>query len=170
MTLYRVNDQVRTRLKHPLGQLIVGKPEKTIPKLSEIIKQNIPPKVIAVGDAVSLGMKNYGLAASIYVIDRKTMRVNVAQTINELKEIVVQNPAGQVTEKASEGLRQALKEKEPVVVLVEGEEDLLALPLVLFAPIGSVIIYGQPNVGLVIIRVTPSSRHDVEELLGAMRV
>jgi uncharacterized protein (UPF0218 family) len=57
-----------------------------------------------------------------------------------------------------------------VVIRVEGEEDLLALPAAMLAAVGSMIIYGQPLVGLVVIRVTPETRSEVRELMESMRV
>jgi uncharacterized protein (UPF0218 family) len=170
LTLYRVDDRTRTRLKHPYGQLIVGGPEKAIPKLAKLITQKVPPKVIVVGDAVSLGMRKYGVEASLYIVDQKTLRINISDRISGLKELVVPNPAGEVTEEAYETLKQVLREETPTVIRVEGEEDLLTLPLILLAPIGSIIAYGQPHVGLVVIQVTLASRNEVKLLLDAMKV
>jgi hypothetical protein len=38
----------------------------------------------------------------------------------------------------------------PVTILVDGEEDLAVIPLVIAAPLSSVVIYGQPNEGIVL--------------------
>lgn len=147
----------------------MGPPEKTIPQLAKIVADERPPKVIAVGDAVSLGMRRFGMDASLYIVDRKTMRTDIDGTISGLEEIVVWNPPGVVTEEAYEALRRILEETEPRVVRVDGEEDLLALPLIILAPVGSIITYGQPHVGLVVVRVTPESKNEIRELLDAMR-
>jgi len=39
-------------------------------------------------------------------------------------------------------------------VYVEGEEDLLTLPVIVLAPESTAVIYGQPMEGLVIVEVT----------------
>jgi hypothetical protein len=39
------------------------------------------------------------------------------------------------------------------LIKVIGEEDLIALPLIAYAPIDSVILYGQPSEGIVVVRV-----------------
>lgn len=170
MPLYRINEKTRTRLKHPFGQLLAGPPEKTTERLARIIAEEAPPKIIAVGDVVSLWMRRYGIDASIYVIDHKTLRADVDGTIAGLSEVFVRNPPGEITEEAYEALRKALEGGEVEVVRVEGEEDLLALPSVILAPVGSVVVYGQPYVGVVVVRVTPEVKDEVRELLEVMRV
>jgi hypothetical protein len=169
--VYRVNKNTRTRLKHPFGQLLAGPPEKTTATLAEIIARETPKKVIAVGDVVSHWMKYYGMEASVYVVDRRTQRKEIdVATVEGLKEIVVRNPPGEITEEAFDALKEALDSDERVVIRVEGEEDLLALPAAMLAAVGSMIIYGQPLVGLVVIRVTPETRSEVRELMESMRV
>ncbi|MCJ7632059.1 DUF359 domain-containing protein [Candidatus Bathyarchaeota archaeon] len=170
MTLYRVDDRTRTRLKHPYGQLIVGGTEKTMPILAKMIAKEVPAKVVVVGDAVSLGMRKYGMEASLYIVDQKTLRTDISDKISGLNELVVRNPAGEVTEEAYEMLKRVLREEKSTVIRVEGEEDLLTLPLILLAPIGSIIAYGQPHVGLVVIRVTPALRNEARLLLDAMKI
>jgi len=65
-------------------------------------------------------------------------------------------------------LLNAIILKRKLAVLVEGEEDLLVLPLMAEAPIGSVIIYGQPHEGLVVITVTDERRRWAKGFLDRM--
>ena len=53
-------------------------------------------------------------------------------------------------------------------IIVKGEEDLLVLPVVLFAPEKSVVIYGQPNEGLVIVKVNEEIRNKAKSIMNAM--
>ncbi len=170
MTLFRLTPQTGTRLKHPFGELIVGEPEETVAKLERIIAQEHPPKIIAVGDAVSLNMRRHNLSASIYIVDHKTQRSIIETTVTGFREVRVKNPPGEITTDAQSALSKSLKENEPSIVLVDGEEDLLALLAVILAPIGSLIVYGQPLVGIVVIRVTLDSRNETSALLEAMQV
>jgi uncharacterized protein (UPF0218 family) len=65
------------------------------------------------------------------------------------------------------------------VIEVSGEEDLLVLPVIESAPIGSVVYYGQPPVaawacgpaieGLVEVTITPEVKRHVTELLSRFR-
>ncbi|HJK04728.1 MAG TPA: DUF359 domain-containing protein [Methanocorpusculum sp.] len=54
----------------------------------------------------------------------------------------------------------------PCMILVEGEEDLAVLPLIERLPDGALILYGQPNEGVVVCEVTPVLRQHAKELLS----
>ena len=57
---------------------------------------------------------------------------------------------------------------ESILITVDGEEDLLVIPACIFAPENSVVMYGQPNEGLVIVTITPELRAKVQKILDAM--
>jgi len=52
--------------------------------------------------------------------------------------------------------------------MVNGEEDLLVLPACIFAPENAIVLYGQPNEGLVIVKITPEIRNKAQSLLDLM--
>jgi len=168
--IYRVNEETRTRLRHPFGQLVLGSPERTMPILKEIIAKGKPRKVIAVGDVVASNMRRFGIATDLSVVDGKTMRGKTEETVCGPDSSIVRNLPGGISKEAFEGLKKALERGEPRVVCVEGEEDLLVLPVVVLAPPDSMVVYGQPFVGLVVVSVVPSARQEAQELLLKMRV
>jgi hypothetical protein len=55
----------------------------------------------------------------------------------------------------------------PVVVRVRGEEDLLALVAIIEAPIGSLVIYSQPRMGVVLVDVDEQAKQNALSILGA---
>ena len=55
-----------------------------------------------------------------------------------------------------------------VRIMVNGEEDLLVIPVCIYAPDNAVVMYGQPNEGLVIVQVTPDIRNKTQKLLDLM--
>jgi hypothetical protein len=57
---------------------------------------------------------------------------------------------------------------EADLVEVDGEEDLLAVVTVLAAPAGSIVVYGQPNKGVVIVTVTETTKANAAKILGQM--
>jgi pantetheine-phosphate adenylyltransferase len=65
----------------------------------------------------------------------------------------LQNSAGSITLKLVNLLQVSLKHSLNNI-LIDGEEDLSAVALVLLAPLGSAIYYGQPNEGMVEVIVT----------------
>ena len=59
--------------------------------------------------------------------------------------------------------------KPPIRILVDGEEDLLVLPTCILAPENYVIMYGQPNEGLVIVQITTQVREKVQKIVNLMK-
>jgi uncharacterized protein (UPF0218 family) len=52
---------------------------------------------------------------------------------------------------------------------VEGEEDLLTLIAVLYAPKNALVLYGQPHEGLVAVRITSEKKAQAERILKEMK-
>ena len=78
------------------------------------------------------------------------------------------NPAAEITSQSITVIKKAFTLQAPVRILVNGEEDLLVLPVCIHAPENAVVLYGQPNEGLVIVRITPEIRNKVQTLLDLM--
>ena len=55
-------------------------------------------------------------------------------------------------------------------LLVDGEEDLLALTAILCAPENSLVIYGQPHEGIVVINVTEKTREKTRRIVDTMEL
>ena len=51
------------------------------------------------------------------------------------------------------------------MIKVKGEEDLLALPAILLAPLHSIMLYGQMDMGIVMVEVTEEKKKEVMEIL-----
>jgi GTP-dependent dephospho-CoA kinase len=62
-----------------------------------------------------------------------------------------------------------LKVPFPVRIFVYGEEDMLALPLFIMVPDGSVVLYGQPLEGMIIVKVNEDIRRKAQYLLDKIR-
>ena len=59
---------------------------------------------------------------------------------------------------ASHGFRVAL--------FVDGEEDLLGFPATLLAPSGWFMLYGQPGVGMMLVKIDDRVKREAEDLLN----
>lgn len=161
---------LRQELKHPLGTLIKGPPKKTMKELVRLILREKPEHVISVGDVVSRNMLKEGIHPHIIIVDNKVMRENsepIKTTI--FNEINVKNPAGTLTPETWVALEQAFKQKQPTQVLVEGEEDLLTLVAVLEAPENSLMVYGQPHEGIVVVKADKKTKEKVQQIVSAMK-
>ena len=61
----------RAELKKPLGELLKGNEEETIPLLKQKIEEEKPKMVLAVGDRVSMTLASLGLKVKLYIYDEK---------------------------------------------------------------------------------------------------
>lgn len=140
-------------------------------KLRRIIEESKPVKIIVVGDRVSENMVKSGLRLDLAVVDSKVMRKPIKPLIFSVNRTLhVSNPAGTLSDEACETMEEALSLEGRVRVLVEGEEDLLTLAAVLAASEGSLVVYGQPKQGIVVISVTGDSKKMVQKIVDRMKI
>jgi len=165
---YSITPQLRVKLKEPFGLLVKGSFDETMAKMKEIVENEKPPKIISVGDTVSKNLHEYAICAQVTIIDNQCMRKKVQPTNYNSTAVYVKNPQGTITQEAVEAVKEALKSNEHTHIVVEGEEDLLTLIAVAYAPVGSVVVYGQPYEGIVIVKVTPEKRSEAAHFLKAM--
>jgi len=78
--------------------------------------------------------------------------------------INVKNPAGTRTDELIRALTYAVAHP-PVTINVDGEEDLAVIPLILAAPLGTIILYGQPHKGVVVRTVTREAQETAQRFL-----
>ena len=152
-----------------MGELYRGEPSETTVKLREKLIFN-PPLFAVVGDFAAANLISAGLSPDIVVVDNKTLRVKVRPVVHGLKEIKVPNEAATINAEAWLALRAAVTLKRKVAIVVEGEEDLLVLPLLAEMPLGSVIAYGQPHEGLVVVTVSEERRDWARYFLNRMEM
>ncbi|NWK04721.1 GTP-dependent dephospho-CoA kinase family protein [Marine Group I thaumarchaeote] len=160
-------DDLRDQLKTPLGNLI----SDNDPNKENIIKKiSAELVIITVGDRTTENMLQLGLKPQIQIIDglekRSECAVPADDTINT--KLSCKNPPGEITEESIQVIQRAFSSEPPVRITVDGEEDLLVIPACIFAPENSVVMYGQPNEGLVIVTITPEIRAKVQKILDVM--
>lgn len=163
----KLPENLRNELKIPLGDLI---PNEKINK-EKIL--NLIPKdafVITVGDATTEKMINYGIIPSLQIVDGQEKRVERSPpTETSVKtHLTCNNPAAEISLESIDTIKNAFESKPPIRITVNGEEDLLVLPVCLNAPKNSVVMYGQPNEGLVFVQITSEIKHKVKSLLDLM--
>ncbi len=153
-------------MKIPLGELL---PENQASKSN--IKKFLPENsyVISVGDRPTEKLIDFDLIPSLQIIDGQEKREKrEPPKLEHAIVLTVDNPAAEITSKSISMIKKAFTLQSPVRIFVNGEEDLLVLPVCVHAPENAVVLYGQPNQGLVIVRITPEIRNKVQGLLDLM--
>ena len=124
--------------------------------------------VVAVGDVVSRETLKAGIRIDLRIVDNRSMRRDLSiSSYPAKKEYTVKNPAGVITPEARDTIRDAIHQEESVI-FVEGEEDLLVLPVIIEIPERSLVVYGQPNEGLVAVTVTAEKKTEVSGMIDRM--
>ncbi|WP_297089749.1 GTP-dependent dephospho-CoA kinase [Thermococcus sp.] len=172
MMLFVLTPELRRELKAPLGELVEGE----IPEPYRMIRGELEKArhVVTVGDVVTENVLRLGIKPSVAIYDHKTKRREYNPDIETGAVVMtVQNPAGTITKALLNAIRKGFGLAERgrrVYIKVCGEEDLAAIPAVLYAPYGSIVLYGQPDEGVVLIRVTPECKLKCGKLMSKMEV
>ena len=187
----RIPLQQRHYFTDPLDILIAGNREETIAQVENIfrdyLKSGTQLAFYIVGDIVAKDffsnqfLKNY---VKICIIDERTQRKQIKIDFEEFFEKVIEfkNPEGTI-DKDSWGLfRNIIKSgKKTLIKIIEGEEDLLVLPLILEIPMEeqtkSFVFYGQPPItdsqfmipeGIVIVNIDEKTKQKVHKIIDIM--
>jgi hypothetical protein len=156
---------MRAELQRPLGPVLSG--EAAFDSVRDAAK------VVTVGDACTLDLAARGRIPDVAVVDFKTKREKLQAASARLAAIgetvrTVANPAGMITKDAWRALDEAFKSGSRVRIEVLGEEDLTALAAIDLAPEGTFVLYGQPDAGVVLVRVDADAKARVRDILGRM--
>ena len=175
MRLLLLPDELRSQLKEPLGRLYRGNGQECVKAMEKDLLS--AKKVTAIGDMTAFYLLKASIVPDLLVVDNKTKRMPVSdQVIEKLdhesyKVVRVSNPAATLTKELIDIIRESMMQRDKhVKIVVEGEEDLATLPAILYAPLGSVVVYGQPNEGSVLVDVTLERKLHIEEIMKRMIV
>src|SRR6266849_1604623 len=156
------------RLKEPFGRLLPGTHAQTMSALNSVINETQPRRITAVGYVVSRETLVAGITVNLRILDHISMRrPTAALNLKVNRTYRVKNPAGVITLEAWETIKQAMKDNEALIV-VEGEEDLLALPCIVESPSNSLVLYGQPSKGLVVVDTNSKVKDEASLILSRM--
>jgi uncharacterized protein (UPF0218 family) len=164
-----LTDELRKILKKPLGKLF----EEFEDAVEEIKSANF---LISVGDETTINLFKNDLIPNLAIIDNHIQRKSHSVDLNYTKNILnVHNPPGTITDELWETIGLAIEkatidankssknnankgnhdkntDNSKYLIVVNGEEDLAVLPAILMAPDNGIILYGQPNEGLVLLK------------------
>jgi uncharacterized protein (UPF0218 family) len=122
--------------------------------------------VYTVGDVVTHHLIQKGMVPAIAIIDGHTMRspCNRSPAVFR-KRLIAKNPPGTLTNELRKTLDAAVADPG-MLILVEGEEDLAVIPLIISAPEGAMVLYGQPGEGVVVCEVNGAAKEKATTLLS----
>ena len=163
----KLPENLRDQLKIPLGKLILEEQTSKENILREIPQDSF---IITVGDAITEKMMNFDIMPSLQIIDGQEKRIPREPPSTKMikTHLTCENPAAEITSSAIDTIKKAFQSQSPVRILVNGEEDLLVIPVCIYAPENAVVMYGQPNEGLVIVQIDTEIRNKTKLLLNSM--
>ncbi len=122
--------------------------------------------ICLVGDSTfeTFFANNWQYTAAIIDFKKKRVEYQPSSKLLDLIQVRATNPAGEITVELVAKIEE-ISEKKWQHLLVMGEEDLAAVAAVLLLPLGSLIYYGQPDVGIVEVLVTETIKNDFYSVL-----
>lgn len=154
-------EKLRNKLQSPWGRIV-----KDIP---EGIDDN---KTVVVGDACALFFNKKSRKQFLSIIDFLIKREERFKNLSELgfdniNPIRIKNPSGIITAELFVAIKEVfVNNRQENIILIDGEDDLAVLPIILIAPLGFNIFYGQPNVGMVYVKITEELKEKAYNLIS----
>ena len=133
--------------------------------------------IITVGDICTIKVNEQIRTPDLSIIDFKTKRntplteeqKNVIENIGD-KIVKVVNHPGTISDELLKAIKDSIGSGDNVRIEVDGEEDLASLAAISLSKIGTKVIYGMPDKGMVVVDVNQQSKARVNSLLEHMLV
>jgi len=155
----KIDQSQLSLLKEPFGVIIK---DDDINKESLTQEIGRAHKIITVGDTTTEKLVSLGYIPDISVVDGKEKRIKKHKIFEYPTDKILhfENKPGELDEHIIAEILQLTQSKleNKIQFIIEGEEDLVALPFLMFSPDDWAICYGQPYHGLVIVHVNEDSR------------
>lgn len=148
-------EDLREELARPIGKLV------SVWSLRKHIEGS--PRVISVGDVVTITLLQMKSEPDVAVFDYKTQRSEDYKAKERIAKmsgrlVKVENPPGRITPALWRAVKEAVRAKDRVKIEVQGEEDLAALVAIAVAPEGAHVIYGLPKRGLMVVEINRETK------------
>ena len=159
----RIPENIKKELKRPLGELHID--------FRKIRKLSASMRIISIGDVCTLGLLAMGIKPHLAVFDHKYMRNELERGFVSILErsypnpIKMPNPPGTLSEEIIEQAKSLIEKGGGLQI--DGEEDLTALAFILKGGKNDLIIYGQPNEGMVVVVPDEKVKKKIERWLAA---
>lgn len=159
--------ELRKKFKKPLGELY-----SSLNDIKDSLSQY--EYIISVGDVTTNNLIESQIFPNLGIIDNRIQRGDSTKEIKYNAILLnAKNPAGTITNDLWETINYAISSiknnsKNNYLIVVKGEEDLAVLPCIIMAPKNTVIMYGQPNEGLVVLNAE-TVKEKAEKLINEIK-
>ena len=176
----KLPDEYRDQLKNPIGQVYPTDTDNELVNLRKLLLSFYKQKrmIFTVGDVCSKNLVDWDIPPTIMISDgfskRKPFTEDIEGTL-VYQQYVASNQAATISTEAWDTLKKIIyraltSSSDRFHLKITGEEDLLALPAILEAPLDSLLLYGQPDKGMVVHPITFESKNRVEDILSNFTV
>ena len=141
-------ETLKDELSRPYGFLFTNNNS-----LIDFLRKKKNSRIITIGDVVTSTLQSYDMIPFLSIIDGKTKRY-IQMKINKENVIRVKNEKSVIRLSVMNLIQKILNDEIKIdknIILVDGEEDLLVIPAILFGKSNDIVLYGQPNAGAVLI-------------------
>lgn len=161
-----ISENVRLQLKKPWGDFCHLAQEK-----NKFLKQII----FTVGDISTKKIMEHKIKINLAVIDDMVQRVKISaqdqiKSHLFLEKYFIANPPGLISKKLIQQFgvfRHDISQRQ-ILLKIKGEDDLSALLVILIAPLGSYLFYGQPNKGLICVHIKEKIKNRARQLIQSL--
>jgi len=130
-------------------------------------------RIISVGDTTTANLLSQGIVPTLAIIDFHVQRQQFdwEKTLWEklVKDRLVSyftSGPGFISHDVMDAIARWSEHPKQTLFIIDGEEDLLVLPAILYAPQGILVYYGQPDKGIIQVLVTSKMKNKVQTLLS----
>ncbi|RLG19295.1 hypothetical protein DRN67_03070 [Candidatus Micrarchaeota archaeon] len=162
----KLTDELREEVREPFGEVF---------DLSTVIERvkSKTGMLVSVGDECSIGFLKAGIRPEVMVYDFKIKRKEIDEESKRLLESIegkkstVPNEPSTIDPLMEAAVKRGLRGKTNKI-FVEGEEDMAALVALMHAADGTLIAYGQPDEGIVLIESNEKMRNKARAVYRKM--
>ncbi|MEK7633886.1 MAG: pantetheine-phosphate adenylyltransferase [Patescibacteria group bacterium] len=162
-------ESLRPTLQKPLGK-IYKMTQQLVGAIRESPKKSVI--IIAVGDIIVDALLKSGIDPDVKIIDFRSRRERsdlFAKFLHVKKGQTLYNKPGTINIKTAEIIKEKIKNalyhQKKSWIAVDGEEDLLALPAVLFAPLNSLVLYGHWEYGVIAVHIDEKIKDKIRKII-----
>jgi|Deesub1362B_J571_1020462.scaffolds.fasta_scaffold00004_314 hypothetical protein len=154
-----IKEEDKVFFRQPFGHIYgIGELEGLFEELISTDK-----KIVTIGDKTTITIVEKGIIPNLSIVDKKEKRKRSLYVPTEFypKIVLAENPRGHINFGLCKYIKEAIESYEPTLFIIEGEEDLLTVLFILLERNDLLVLYGQPNRGIVKVDIDKELRNKI---------